>query len=249
MKPVPLVITFYLGTPLAFNSQKRVYPLQLDSILAYVQAMKMGHVRTPGDARAASEPIALPLVQMGERKRYYAASAMIVPSNGARWGVAPVLKLPTWKSTMARAGFTDMRFRVDSQWQRAYQETYLTLATPYLEFNCLGDRDGVTDLLSAFLEYSRHLGAKRHTGYGYVTKIEITETDEDLSVWADGMPRRPIPVSEVGERDLPRDFVAYTFPYDDPGSRAMCYIPPESQWKGNMYSEILSAMDMEVESW
>ena len=41
-----------------------------------------------------------------------------------------------------------------------------------------------------------YLGKKGNQGYGQIREWEFIEIDEDWSVWKDGEPMRPIPVSE-----------------------------------------------------
>jgi CRISPR type IV-associated protein Csf3 len=221
-------IRFYLNTPLCFTTQKKLEPLKFDGILGYAWAIKNGLNKTP--AETVVENIVFPELPLEKySNKCYCASSMFSPKESFFTPIT-INRVTDYKSTFHRHNVSNMQFVKGSNWYKGCQEFHWEFTTPYIDFYFKGDLKKVEKLISIIFKI-RHLGVKRSVGYGHINEIVVAKTDEDWSVWKDGMPTRTVPISIVGERqELIKEFVNYYPPYWVEQNKEWCYIPPINQW-------------------
>lgn len=220
-------VRFYFFTPAAFWGQQGPRPLMFDAILAYAK-MRLENWGKTQDERFKLIDFDLPLDKEGvPGKEIWRASAMFVPDGY----FAPyyVVRSGDWRQDMTWLTGGALRYECGQCWQRLYQEPYWLLVAPYIDFYFSGELDGVMELLEVIYTLG-HLGSKRHSGLGKITRIEVDTHAPDWSVWKDEKPTRPIPVEMAPGKNLPMEVEAFAPPYWHPARKTMCYVPPVEQW-------------------
>lgn len=92
-----------------------------------------------------------------------------------------------------------------------------------LTWFCVGDRDGIANLLSRV----HYVGRKRSTGLGRVVRwtVESCEPWEGFPCVRDGQPLRPLPREWPGLVDPPLGYACIRPPYWHTGSQELCAVP------------------------
>lgn len=223
-KCVPLQVTIWLHDG-RFVSTDGI--IMLDAILYHAWFYKHApHVlRGEGDD-TYSLNIGLPLRQIPGNR--WAASRGVYETLSQQ--VEYYNKRPDFFSS-DKIGFLDQdRGIIDDSagLYRAYRNPLITrtIKDGKLDFWCVGHADGITDLLARIPA----TGKKPSMGFGIISRFEISESDEDYSLWHPefGL-MRPVPVADCGE-DF--DYVKYPIfrygikpPYWKPCNAEVCYVP------------------------
>lgn len=103
---------------------------------------------------------------------------------------------------------------------------YTTVAAFSISWLACADADAVRDLL----EPLKFIGKRRSAGFGEVRHWDISPTDDDPLLTADGRPRRPTPKGLFeGDTTLPTMDATWKPAYWDVANREQCFCPAISQ--------------------
>jgi CRISPR type IV-associated protein Csf3 len=233
----PFEITVFLKTPLLYHTRRPLYPLCLDALLTWAAAVEKRGQAALGPSAENLEEIPLPLRESGRKKKYYHASAVLLPVAMEKPGAVDLDNF-VWVRSLSWMSYGGQYVK---NWQRSlngvnprsgamrqFQEELLSVTAPYVKFYGYGDIDETARLMG----FLTNLGARRAAGGGEIHSFRIVPVERDYSVIGhDGYPARPIPVSEIdGRDDWFRTDATYRPPYWDVSRADICYMPPPERW-------------------
>lgn len=234
-----LKIRFNLSSNLTFPANKPIRPIQFDGVLGIAWKTITGRSKTP--AELIPENLILPELplELIDNKFYAASAGFTAPNSFFKPTLynrsADLIHTFDNVKTGAVANQTSVGI-----FQSA-QEPYWELFTEYVDFYAR-----VIDLerLRYMLDIIKHigtLGAKKSTASGRIYSIEITKAENDYSLWKDGQPTRPIPVSSQAcnfpqpeQNLLIKDFCSSRPPYWSAILHEECYISPTNMHLPNL---------------
>ncbi len=158
--------------------------------------------------------IPLPLKLIGEKELFYAASIGFpkhAVEGTARWR----------KNTEIES---KKKIRIGSGEFKRYDMPMPYTSAEEIVFYVNGNKAEIQRLL----QYIPSIGKKRSQGYGNVRTWHVEQSTHDYSVVKDGVPMRPIPVSEAIPFNLKCDvemLFACRSPYWHRKNLARCYMP------------------------
>lgn len=219
---VPLKVTFSLASPLVVER----YPLTLDSLLTYAVAVRVRNDVVPAPRDLPKELIDLPLPLRRTGSVWH--GSVMIPEGASEAGMDFYNK--KWHGQPPN-GLTKTEFRlVLAQGPlRNVLNDVMTLDVPTLAFYACGLEDEVRGLVQGI----HSLGAHRAKGYGWVTKVRVERMHTDYSLWRNGVPMRPIPITEVP--DYRRHYygpAAFKPPHWYVAHQALCVLPFPEVWLG-----------------
>lgn len=227
MRDTPFVVSVGLKTPVILTP--RSY-LTLDAVLAALLFAETA------DIEAAHRDI--PLQRTGP---VWHGSAALVDSVLRRSDLAAFKRgisaqeemwAPAYQTGTGRNRAVPVRKRIDTQREKYKTELdqYTAIVASTITWTGCGQIDAVQRLLGDL----RHVGKKGRQGWGQVERIEVEQTDDDLSlVCRHGdavLPMRPIPVAlweSLGHSsaNLLQIDTQIAPPYFDQSSRTRCVVP------------------------
>lgn len=158
--------------------------------------------------------ISLPLKRIGTKEPFYAASIGF-PKHSvegtARWRKQTDIE-------------SKKKIRIGSGEYKRYDMPMPYTSAEELIFYANGNKEEIKRLL----EYIPGIGKKRTQGYGNVRSWKVESSINDWSVVKDGIPMRPIPVSEAEIFDLKCDvemFFSINPPHWHKKMMTLCYMP------------------------
>lgn len=231
----PFEVTVYLKTPLLYPTRRPLYPLCLDSVLAWAAAVEKRGSAALTPSAENLEDIALPLAQSGTVRKYYRASALTLPTGLEQPGAVSVhrcawVRSQSWLNYGARyaKGAAKLAVETGRGQMRPYSDELIAVTTPYVKFYGVGDPKEVARLFRLIPQ----LGARRAIGGGEIYSVRISPAPADYSVIGpDGYPARPVPVEEIEGSPLWfRGEATYRPPYWDVRQSTLCYLPLPERW-------------------
>lgn len=139
--------------------------------------------------------IPLPLKQIGTKEPFYAASIGFPKQaieGTARWRKQTDLE-------------SKKKIRIGSGEYKRYDMPMPYTSAEEIVFYANGNKGEIERLL----QYIPGIGKKRTQGYGNVRSWQVEQSEHDWSVVKDGVPMRPIPVSEAIPFNLKCDVTMY----------------------------------------
>lgn len=217
-------IRFYLGSPMLFNAQKPILPLQGDGIYGYAWMLKQGIRKAPSEHYVKN--LIYPILPFAKESECYAISASFFPKESF-FEETMLLRTADFQKSFASHHVGNASIHSGEGAYRAIRDNYWKLITPYLEFFAKGDIEGIAGLTEIILKFG-YLSGKRASGYGKILNAEITAAEGDWSLWRDGQPTRNVPVLQ-GEKLREGIIVkecGHCPPYWHTGLWRKCYVPP-----------------------
>ncbi|MFH1432380.1 MAG: hypothetical protein ABIG84_04135, partial [archaeon] len=129
--------------------------------------------------------IPLPIKQIGTKEPFYAASICFpkqAVEGTARWRKQTDIE-------------SKKKIRIGSGEYKRYDMPMPYTSAEEIIFYANGNKEEIERLL----QYIPGIGKKRTQGYGNVRKWQVESSEHDYSVVKDGIPMRPIPVSEAAQ--------------------------------------------------
>ena len=158
--------------------------------------------------------IPLPLKQIGTKEPFYAASIGFpkqAVEGTARWRKQTDIE-------------SKKKIRIGSGEYKRYDMPMPYTSAEEIIFYANGNKSEIERLL----QYIPGIGKKRTQGYGNVRTWQVEKSEHDYSVVRDGVPMRPIPVSEAAQFNLKCDvemFFAFRSPYWHRKNLTKCFMP------------------------
>lgn len=215
-----LQVDCHLLTPAAISGY-----LCLDGILAWaVWQMALGEdgANVPTNNGVIYE-IPLPLARVGS---VWAASAALYPAGRAERATRYRRRWPGDPYTEEWAQLPKKLITFGFDFKDRDIPVPVTV-TPLVRWYARGDKEAIAELLRMVT----HLGKRHGAGTGRIGRWEITEINEDRSVWWNGRLMRPVPSEEVspdhGRYD--RAYESYRPPYWHRGRYVECAVPPAAE--------------------
>lgn len=208
----PMKITVHMGSPVVTTDY-----IFLDGLLSSAAFRdRVPRYYDIPENRNELIHIPLPLKKYGDAEPFYAASIGFSPGmiieGIERWRKRTEIESKK-KITIGSGTYKIYDMPIPTQ----YAESWIFYAN--------GDISEVRRLLTTHIS---SIGKKCSQGFGEVKKIEVAASDHDWSVVKDGVPMRPIPVSEAGGFDLDCDvqmFFAFRPPYWHRLNLTECFMP------------------------
>jgi len=164
--------------------------------------------------------IPLPLAQVGS---VWAASAALYPAGRAERVTRYRRRWPDDPYTEQWAQLPKKLITFGFDFKDKDLPVPLTV-TSLVRWYARGDKAAVEQLL----QLVTHLGKRHAAGTGRIGRWEVTEIEEDRSIWWDGRLMRPVPIEEVdanhGRYDV--GFESFRPPYWHRGRYVECAVPP-----------------------
>lgn len=202
----PLRITAYMRTRLIADEY-----LPFDAFLHFqVHRDKFGaqELTIPGAYSFKNDPhfkLPLAIEHAGEKHWYY-------KSSWAEWGPHKDYQ-DHWNkrfdfSLSPLIDFKNKRgvIHVQRGEHKAYHMTVFCRSTLWIRWYCVGNKKEIEALLSTMT----NIGKKYAQGEGRVARWEVTQIDDDFSVWKDGKLMRGIPIQDVKDnlKEIGKDNVS-----------------------------------------
>lgn len=224
----PFRVVFHLSTPLVIGTD----PLCLDSLLAHRVALELFGPAAFDRSRSLVD-LPLPLKRTGE---VWHAS---IGFPGELTGRGQDFMVKRWSTPVPP------RISKSIGWSKTYLLPVAYVATPSVTFYGNGNLAEIKRLLSTV----QAIGRWRKKGFGQVRKVSVEPIAKDLSLWCDGQPQRPIPISQV---DQPyRYFTAATGfrpPTWVPRNQGLCVMPTPDRWFNSLRTA-QPKIDADEEAW
>ncbi len=158
--------------------------------------------------------IPLPLKLMGTKEPFYAASIGFpkqAVEGTARWRKQTDIE-------------SKKKIRIGSGEYKRYDMPMPYTSAEEIIFYANGNKAEIERLL----QYIPGIGKKRTQGYGNVRLWRVEQAEHDWSIVKDGIPMRPIPVSEAAQFNLKCDVIMYFStipPHWHKSTMTLCYMP------------------------
>lgn len=199
-------------------------PLALDGVLAAQVALRLG--LDPPMSGSECQPIEIP-VQRSECRRFHLCSFSV--GQFERFDLRYINRRPVVEQAQALAHLKAKRMDISTGRDKGYRIPMEVghLVDDRLEWWCVGERDGIEELLST----TTHLGKKRSVGLGRVVAWSVVPCEpwgDGFPIVRDGQPLRPLPAAWPGLIDPTLAYRTITFPYWDHSAEELCAIPSGS---------------------
>ena len=207
----PLKITASLTSP--YVSTDYIFFDALISSAVWQDCMKDKAFNTP-ENKTDTFYIPLPIKHIGAKETFYSASIGF-PKQAVE-GTARWRKQTDIESTK--------KIRIGSGEFKRYDMPMPYTSAEEIIFYTNGNKAEIERLLA----YIPGIGKKRTQGYGNVRTWQVEQSEHDWSIVKDGVPMRPIPISEAATFNLKCDvemFFAYRPPYWHRSNLTRCFMP------------------------
>ena len=218
---VPLKITAEIETPISIQQY-----LPLDGLLMAIRAKEM---RLPPPEIEQHFDIQIPVLR-NERGFYHASFGRGIEIKGGADQSWRRRRFPLREAALIATDKVG-KIPVNMGPQKSVNIPLYTRIIPKIEWWCVGDLQGVSDLLAHCLS----LGRERNHGFGSVASWNVVEVEDDYSLF---YPSND-PTVAIPSRTLPRDlpelagkifdigYFCLQPPYFQVHRQEMCAVPPE----------------------